>query len=174
SGVVLGDDLLLGDRNHLLHHVHLAADAVEVWHDQVEARRQRSGVAAEPLDGPGVALVHGLHAGKQRDDRDKSEHDGEDAETGHIHGVLPKLFCHSGAACTCPGKIRPTSSTPHCSTNLVFWSRSVVRGGERSRGQANDIFLAGGLDGGGVDAFALLALSLTKRGLPWQRNSGRW
>ena len=36
--VVLRDHVLLRDAHHLLHHVHLAADAVEERHDEVEAR----------------------------------------------------------------------------------------------------------------------------------------
>ena len=36
GGVVLGDDVLLRDVDHLLHHVHLAADPVEIRDDQIE------------------------------------------------------------------------------------------------------------------------------------------
>jgi hypothetical protein len=36
--IVLGDDLLAGDVEHLLHHVHLAADPVEEGHVEIEPR----------------------------------------------------------------------------------------------------------------------------------------
>ncbi len=65
GGVVLGDDILLRDVDHLLHHVHLAADAVDERNDDVEAGLQRAGVPAEPLDGPIVALRDGLDAGER-------------------------------------------------------------------------------------------------------------
>ena len=65
DGVVAGDDLLGRHVEHLLHHVHLGADAVDEGDDQVEAGRQRPGVAAETLDGVVVALRDGLDAGEQ-------------------------------------------------------------------------------------------------------------
>ena len=65
GGVVLGDHFLLGNVDHLLHHVDLAADAVEIRNDEIEPGRQRVGVFAEPLDGPVVALRHRLDAGEQ-------------------------------------------------------------------------------------------------------------
>ena len=58
GGVVLGDDLLRRHVEHLLHHVHLGADAVDERHDQVEAGLQRARVAAEALDRVVVALRH--------------------------------------------------------------------------------------------------------------------
>ena len=83
GGVVLGDHLLLGNADHLLHHVHLAADAVEIGNDDVQPRRQRAGVFAESLDGPVVALRHRLDAGKQRKDHQQHKRNGENVETGH-------------------------------------------------------------------------------------------
>ena len=62
GGVVLGDHLLFGNVDHLLHHVHLAADAIEIGNDKVQPRRQRARILAEPLDGPVIALRHGLDA----------------------------------------------------------------------------------------------------------------
>ena len=66
DGVVAGDDLLRRHVEHLLHHVHLGADAVEERDDEVEAGGQRLGVAAEPLDRVVVALRHGLDAGEEQ------------------------------------------------------------------------------------------------------------
>ena len=54
--IVLGDHVLLRDVDHLLHHVHLAADAIEIRHDQVKAGRERARVASEAFDRPIVAL----------------------------------------------------------------------------------------------------------------------
>ena len=83
GGVVLGDHLLLGNVDHLLHHVHLAADAVEIGNDDVQPRRQRAGVFAEPLDGPVIALRHGLDAREQRDNDEQNKGNREDVEAGH-------------------------------------------------------------------------------------------
>ena len=65
GGVVAGDDLLLGNVDHLLHHVHLAADTIKIRNDEIEARPQCAGVFSETLDGPVVALRHRFHAGEQ-------------------------------------------------------------------------------------------------------------
>lgn len=80
--VVLGNHLLLGNGDHLLHHVHLATDAVEIRDDEVQPRRQRAGVLAETFDGPVIALRYRLDAGKQRDDDEQHKNDGENIETG--------------------------------------------------------------------------------------------
>jgi hypothetical protein len=82
-GVVLGDHLLFGNVDHLLHHVDLAADAVEIRHDDVEPGRQRVRVFAEPLDSPVIALRHRLDAGKQGDDDKQNKDNRENIETGH-------------------------------------------------------------------------------------------
>ena len=50
---------------HLLHHVHLGADAVDEGHDEVEAGAQCLGVAAEALDRIIVALRDCLDAGER-------------------------------------------------------------------------------------------------------------
>src|SRR6185503_11728568 len=89
-GVVLGDDLLLGNVDHLLHHVDLASDAIEIGHDQVEPGAQRLGVFSESLDGPVVALRHRLHAGNQRDDDEQHQHNRENIETAHISSKAGK------------------------------------------------------------------------------------
>ena len=62
--VVLGDDVLLRDIDRLLHYVHLVPDAIEIGHDDIEARPQRAGIFAEALDGQVVALRHRLDAGE--------------------------------------------------------------------------------------------------------------
>jgi hypothetical protein len=83
GGVVLGDHFLLGDVDHLLHHVHLAADGVDEGDDDVQPRRQGVGVFAEPLDGPVIALRHRLDAGDQRDDDEQNQRNRENAKTSH-------------------------------------------------------------------------------------------
>jgi hypothetical protein len=87
GGVVLGDHFLLGNIDHLLHHVHLAADPVEIGDDDVEPGSQRAGVFAEPLDGPVIALRHRLDAGKQRKDHQQHHRNGENTEP--VHKALP-------------------------------------------------------------------------------------
>src|SRR5207248_1125197 len=83
---------LLGNGDHLLHHVDLAADAVEIGRDQIEARRKRAGVFAETFDGPVIALRHGLDAGKQRDDDEQHKCNRENVETAHKSSKAGKGF----------------------------------------------------------------------------------
>ena len=61
-GVVPGDHLLGRDVQHLLHHDDLVADPVHIGDQQVEARGEGAGVAAETLHGPVIALGHYLDA----------------------------------------------------------------------------------------------------------------
>src|SRR3546814_4071590 len=63
--VVLGDDLLPGNIEHLLHHVHLAADTIEERGVEIESRRRDLGEAAEMLDRVLIALVDDLYARHQ-------------------------------------------------------------------------------------------------------------
>jgi hypothetical protein len=77
------DHLLLGNADHLLHHVHLAADPVEIGNDDVQPRRQRASEFAEPLDGPVIALRHRLDTGKQRKNNQQHNGNGENVEPGH-------------------------------------------------------------------------------------------
>ena len=102
-GVVLGDHLLLGNADHLLHHVHLAADAVEIGDDDVQPRRQRAGVFAESLDGPVVPLRHRLDAGKQRKDHQQHQRDGENVKTGHERISLASQTSLKRSAPSCKG-----------------------------------------------------------------------
>src|SRR3546814_10765580 len=67
--IVLGDDLLPWNVEHLLHHVHLAPDAVEDRHDEVEPRLRRMGVTAEALDRIGIALLDRSQRPDQEDQR---------------------------------------------------------------------------------------------------------
>ena len=83
-GVVLRDHLLRGHVEDLLHHVHLAADALDVRHEQAEARRQRMRVPAESLDRVLVALRHDAHALHQRDHGERDHHDAEPAQSSHF------------------------------------------------------------------------------------------
>src|SRR6185312_1004626 len=80
GGVVLGDDILLRNVDHLLHDVDLAADAIEERHDQVEAGVERARVAAKPFDGPVIALPHRFDAGEDRQDDEQNEDDDEDVD----------------------------------------------------------------------------------------------
>ncbi len=90
GGVVLGDHFLFGNVDHLLHHIHLATDPIEIGNDQVQTRRQRAGVFAEPLDGPVKPLRHSLHAGEQRDDDEQHQNNRENIETAHISSKAGK------------------------------------------------------------------------------------
>ena len=60
--IVLGDDLLARDVEHLLHHVDLAADPIEERRDEVEAGLRHADEAAEMLDRVAIALMDDLHA----------------------------------------------------------------------------------------------------------------
>ncbi len=86
-GVVLGDDILRGDVDHLLLHVHLGADALHDRDQDVQARAQRARIAAEGLDRVVVALRHHLDGGPQRDQRQYDDQNHEDfkaaGEGGH-------------------------------------------------------------------------------------------
>jgi hypothetical protein len=55
-----------GNVEHLLHHVHLAADAVEEGRDEVEAGLGDAHEAAEMLDRVTIALVDDLDAHRSR------------------------------------------------------------------------------------------------------------
>ena len=80
-GIVAGDDLLARHVEHLLHHVHLRADAVDEGDDQAEARVQRAGVAAEALDGIIVALRHDADALEDGDDHQREKNKDENARS---------------------------------------------------------------------------------------------
>jgi hypothetical protein len=64
-GVVLGDDLLPRNVEHLLHHVDLVAHPVDERDDEVQARLGGQRVLAQPFDGVDIALPHDAHAHQQ-------------------------------------------------------------------------------------------------------------
>ncbi len=80
GGVVLGDDLLRRHVEHLLHHVHLRADAIDERNDDAEAGPERAREAAETLDGIVVSLRDGLDAGEQHQDDQDDDRDDDPVE----------------------------------------------------------------------------------------------
>jgi hypothetical protein len=86
--VVLGDDLLGGDVQHRLHHVHFGADLVDHRDDQLQARREGAGIAAPTLHRVLHALGDGLDSHETDDDREQDHRDHENGETRYdgIHG----------------------------------------------------------------------------------------
>jgi hypothetical protein len=76
----LDNDILLRDIDYLLHDVHLAADAVDIRNDEIEAGLERAGVFAETLDRPLVALRNRLDGRDQRQNGERNEDDGENIE----------------------------------------------------------------------------------------------
>ena len=76
-GVVLGDDFLPGNIEHLLHHVDLVTDAIDEGDDQMQPRVGRQRVFAEPFDGIDIALLHHAHAHhqEQHDQQDQQDQD---------------------------------------------------------------------------------------------------
>ena len=89
AGIVPGERLLARHVDHLLHHVDLAADALEIRHDQAEPGLERAGVAAEALDRVDVALRHRPDARKQGEHREHHDDDDENSETADRHRSLP-------------------------------------------------------------------------------------
>jgi len=83
-GVVLGDDLLGGYVQYLLHHVLLGADPVDEGDDGMEARGQGAGVASQPLYRIFGALRDLFDA---QDDDDEREHDDAD-DDDFLHNEL--------------------------------------------------------------------------------------
>ncbi len=77
-GVVLGDDLLAGDVDDLLHHVDLAADAIDEGGIEVEAGLGDLRELAEALDRIAIALADDFHA---REEIENDEHHREEGES---------------------------------------------------------------------------------------------
>ena len=73
--IVLGDDLLPRDIEHLLHHVNFAAHAIEEGRVEIEAWPSDCGEAAEMFYRVVIALADDLDAGHQVDD---DEHQDEE------------------------------------------------------------------------------------------------
>ena len=85
-GIILGDDLLPRNIDHLLHHVDLATHGIEEGGVEIEARLGDFGEAAEAFDRILIALPHHLHA-----DREVEEHEAREREReGGQHHGLPK------------------------------------------------------------------------------------
>ena len=83
-GVVAGDDALFRNLDDLLLHVQLAADAIDIGQHEVQSGLQQARVGAEALDGPDLALRHGLHPGEQGDhDQDQQENPDDDDHVSH-------------------------------------------------------------------------------------------
>ncbi|MNE04412.1 hypothetical protein D3C80_969410 [compost metagenome] len=82
-GVVPGDDLLGRHVQHLLHHVHPAADALDERRQDVNPRRQGLGVFAEAFDREFTTLRHDLDHAEQEDERENREHHKEDQRKIH-------------------------------------------------------------------------------------------
>jgi len=91
--VILGDDLLLRDVQHLLHHVDLAADRLDERGQDADARLQGPGVAAEPLHGEFAPLGHDLdHADDQDERQDQQDQNNDrDAQDALLHNLLVEV-----------------------------------------------------------------------------------
>src|SRR5665213_379737 len=87
-GVVLGDDLLAGDLDGVLHHVHAAAHPVNEGDDELEAWLERGDILAEALHHDLIALFNGHDA--LRHDHQGENDDDEQKEEGQTHGCVPK------------------------------------------------------------------------------------
>ena len=105
-GVVAGDDVLRGDVDHLLLHVHLGADALHDGNEDVQAGAERARVAAEVLDRVVVALRHHLDRGPQRRHRQHDQQHREDLETAEMGSwafhpllkIMPRRSRHRSVA----------------------------------------------------------------------------
>ena len=75
--IVLGDHLLAGHLEHLLHHVHASADALDEGGEDGDAWLHSARVPAEALHGVLVALRHDLDRRHQYGDGKHAEYDGE-------------------------------------------------------------------------------------------------
>ena len=111
-GVVLGDDLLRGHVQDLLHHVQPGADPLDEGCDDVQPGPQGAHVAAEPLD-------RVFHALRRRLDARRDEH-------------------HSDAGRTSTASMKPstpnmTRSAKACDHGLIAGSRLTIS--ERGDGQ---------------------------------------
>jgi hypothetical protein len=87
-GVVLGDHLLGGHVQHLLHHVQLGADALDEGRDDVQPGRQRAHVAAEPLDRVFAPLRHRLDAHEHEHHGQPDDHQDHQHESAHSAPLL--------------------------------------------------------------------------------------
>ena len=89
-GIVLGDDVLGGDLQHGFLHVDLAADPVDERIDQAQAWQQRDPIAAEPFDGPLVALRDRAQGARDhRQDDDRQHQQGYQKPVDQTHAAPP-------------------------------------------------------------------------------------
>ncbi len=97
DGVVAGDYFLGRYVEHLLHHVHPGADAIEKGNDNIEAGRERPGIASEALDRVVIALRHGLDARKKQEKNKDDQKRNDDVEARKRHQALPwQMILKSG------------------------------------------------------------------------------
>ena len=90
-GIVLGDHLLGRHVEHLLHHVHLVPDGIEIGNDEAKPGLERESVAAEAFDGVIIPLRDGADAGKQGEHGEHHDDDHQNSETADRHRSLPDL-----------------------------------------------------------------------------------
>ena len=88
-GVVLGDDFLPRNIEHLLHHVDLVTDAIDEGVDDVQAGIGGEVIFPEPFDGIDEALFHDAHAHHQEHDNDQDQQHQDKRTTKHND---PPLF----------------------------------------------------------------------------------
>src|SRR6185437_7851765 len=69
--------------------------------DEIQPRRQRAGVFAEPFDGPVITLGDRLDAGEQCYNDQQHDRDGENAETVHGNLLLANRSPETQAAPCC-------------------------------------------------------------------------
>ena len=98
AGIVLGDRLLRGNVEHLLHDIHLVPDAVDPGPDQAETGTQRARIAAEALDGVIIALRDGADAEADRHDDHHDDDDHGDIEARQVHRVPQR---RGAPSCSC-------------------------------------------------------------------------
>ena len=81
-GVVLGDDFLSRNIEHLLHHVDLVADAIDKRDNDMQARRCRQRELAQAFDGVDKTLPHDAHTHEQKDE---NHHEQREQSLDHYH-----------------------------------------------------------------------------------------
>jgi hypothetical protein len=92
-GVVLGDDLLARDVQHLLLHGNAITDTVHERGQDVQARLQRARVTPEAFDGIVGALRHHLDGGVEQDQQEQEQNnDGDRRQQEYqVHDGPPGL-----------------------------------------------------------------------------------
>ncbi|ALM42496.1 RTX toxin [Streptomyces sp. FR-008] len=119
--VVLGDDGLRGERHDLLAEVDAVADRVDEGDDDVEARVEGAGVAAEALDDGGAGLRDDLDRLDQGDEDEHHQNDQDDDD--RFHRGSPCLSCLRGLVFP-PARRAGGSWWPSLSDLGGAWDRS--------------------------------------------------